>query len=601
VQLAAGGSEAIRFDAVARATGTARVRVTVSLGRNSDAFETTLVVTAPARMETVAAFGDTDSRTAELLALPTGVSAIAGGLQIDLASTALVGLGEGARYLATYPYACAEQKASSALALILASDLGAAFSMDRIEPAGYRKKAESLLAELPRYQCADGGFGSWPGGCLSGQVYLTSYVLHVMHVGRGYGIEPDKDVVDRALAFLDNALRAPEPQQVQWLPVWTSSIAFGTKVLAEYGRNVDSNITRLYRNVDRLPVFALSYLADAMVDSKERGPRYDDLLRRIINAMRIEGDRAHVQELDEDALLWLWNSNVRSTALVLDGLVRRGDDPVFVQRSVRWLLGARENGRWRNTQENATALEALVAYYKTFEADPPDFSATVSIANRSIGSARFQGRSTTTQQVRLAMPDLLKQVAQGAERELAFSRAGTGRLYYTTRLQFVPDEPPPPSDQGIHVERRYERFVENGGDSPAATTFSAGDLVRVTLALTLPKERRYVAVSDMMPAGFEAIDGWFRTTAGDLARDASQQSSDVSWMERWRRGGFDHVEKHDDRVLLFATRLSEGRHEFSYLVRATTSGTFRASGTRAEEMYAPEVNGRTAATTVVIK
>ena len=44
--------------------------------------------------------------------------------------------------------------------------------------------------------------------------------------------------------------------------------------------------------------------------------------------------------------------------------------------------------------------------------------------------------------------------------------------------------------------------------------------------------------------------------------------------------------------MLFATRLSEGRHEFSYLVRATTAGTFNVAGTWAEEMYAPEVNGR---------
>jgi uncharacterized protein YfaS (alpha-2-macroglobulin family) len=601
VRLDGGGSEAVRFDAVARAPGTARLRMTVSLGGNSDAFETTLAVIAPARMETVAAFGDTDSRAIETLAIPANISTAAGGLQVDLASTALVGLGEGARYLANYPYECAEQKASSALALMLASDLGAVFAMDRIEPAGYRRKAETLVAELPRYQCADGGFGSWPGPCLFGQVYLTSYVLHVMHVGKGLGIDPDGEVVNDALAFLENAMRAPEPQQVQWLPAWTASIAFGTKVLAEYGRNVDSNVTRLYRSVDRLPVFALSYLADAMAASTSRGPRYDDVVRRLTNAVRVEGDRAHVEELDDDALTWLWNSNVRSTALVLEGFVRRGDDPAFVARTVRWLLGARQNGRWRNTQENATALEALVRYYKTFEAEPPDFSATVSIGGRSVGSARFRGRSTASQQVRLAMPDLLRQVAQGAERELAIARAGSGRLYYTTRLQFVPHDPLPPGDQGIRVERTYARFVENGGDAAPGTTFTAGDLVRVTLAVTMPKERRYVAVSDMLPAGFEAVDGWFRTTAGDLARDASQQSSDVSWMERWRRGGFEHVEKHDDRVLLFATRLSEGRHEFSYLVRATTSGTFHAAGTWAEEMYAPEVNGRTAAATVVIK
>jgi uncharacterized protein YfaS (alpha-2-macroglobulin family) len=79
------------------------------------------------------------------------------------------------------------------------------------------------------------------------------------------------------------------------------------------------------------------------------------------------------------------------------------------------------------------------------------------------------------------------------------------------------------------------------------------------------------------------------------------QSADESWDERWRRGGFDHVEKYDDRVVLFATRLSQGRHVFSYLVRATTGGTFAAAGTWAEQIYAPEINGRAAPATVVIR
>jgi uncharacterized protein YfaS (alpha-2-macroglobulin family) len=61
------------------------------------------------------------------------------------------------------------------------------------------------------------------------------------------------------------------------------------------------------------------------------------------------------------------------------------------------------------------------------------------------------------------------------------------------------------------------------------------------------------------------------------------------------------VEKHDDRVIAFATRLGTGRHEFSYLVRATTAGTFRAAGSRMEAMYAPELAGRSAASTIVIK
>jgi uncharacterized protein YfaS (alpha-2-macroglobulin family) len=40
---------------------------------------------------------------------------------------------------------------------------------------------------------------------------------------------------------------------------------------------------------------------------------------------------------------------------------------------------------------------------------------------------------------------------------------------------------------------------------------------------------------------------------------------------------------------------------FTYLVRATTAGTFVAAPTHAEEMYEPEVFGRTATTVVEVK
>ncbi|MDQ6799827.1 MAG: hypothetical protein M3041_03220, partial [Acidobacteriota bacterium] len=61
------------------------------------------------------------------------------------------------------------------------------------------------------------------------------------------------------------------------------------------------------------------------------------------------------------------------------------------------------------------------------------------------------------------------------------------------------------------------------------------------------------------------------------------------------------IERHDDRVNLFATRLSEGVHEFTYLVRATTAGTFVTAPARVEEMYEPEVFGRTATDVVEVK
>ena len=138
---------------------------------------------------------------------------------------------------------------------------------------------------------------------------------------------------------------------------------------------------------------------------------------------------------------------------------------------------------------------------------------------------------------------------------------------------------------------------------PAATRFNAGELIRVTLRFRLTKERRSVAIPDPLPAGFEAVESWFATTASDLARAQDDQNfpDDNPW--RWwsERGGFDHVERHDNRIQIFATRLSEGIHEFSYIVRATTAGTFRTAPAHAEEMYEPEVFGRTATATIEVR
>ena len=53
-----------------------------------------------------------------------------------------------------------------------------------------------------------------------------------------------------------------------------------------------------------------------------------------------------------------------------------------------------------------------------------------------------------------------------------------------------------------------------------------------------------------------------------------------------------HVERRDDRLLLFADELPPGIHERSFVARATTPGRFLSRPAQAEEMYSPEVFGR---------
>jgi alpha-2-macroglobulin len=609
VQIAAGGSEEARFDAAGKRIGRARVQMTVKMADETDAFEDVIPVELLVSPETVAAYGeatDANPTATEVLEVPAGVVPGVGGLHVDLSSTAMVGLGEGARYLVEYPYGCAEQRGSRTLALVLASDLGDAFSLPGMDTAKMRPAAQQNLKELEKFQCPDGGFSYWPGSCLYTSPYLTAYLLHVFKTAADHKYQVDRGMRERAYAYLERHLAEPPPTNEGWWPSYTAWQAFAVKVLVEGGRNQDSNITRLYGYRDRMPIFGLAYLHDALAarggSSADGQARIADLRRRLANAILPEAGGAHVEELSDPYLVWFWSSNVRSTSIVLNSLVKANVGDAPIRQMVRWMMAVRKNGRWGNTQENALAMEALVAYYRRFEAAPPDFRAVVTLGAEDLARQEFKGRSTAATAKDLPMTKVLAQGAAGGKQPLTFTREGAGTLFYTARLRYAADQLFQDTlDNGFRISRSYAPFVE-GGTRPASSSYKAGDLVRVTLTFNLTKERRFVAVTDPLPAGFEAVESWFATTAASLARQQDDQGNqEGTWYSWWQRGGFDHVERFDDRIQLFATRLSEGRHEFSYIVRATTAGTFRTAPARAEEMYEPEVFGRTPTAVIEIR
>jgi uncharacterized protein YfaS (alpha-2-macroglobulin family) len=103
-------------------------------------------------------------------------------------------------------------------------------------------------------------------------------------------------------------------------------------------------------------------------------------------------------------------------------------------------------------------------------------------------------------------------------------------------------------------------------------------------------------VTDPLPAGFEAVDTAL-AGAGHEA-EAGERTAPLDGAY-WRRG-FDHLQRYDDRVDLFATSLGQGQHTVTYVARATTPGQFYAAPPRAELMYEPEVAGRAAGVMVSV-
>jgi hypothetical protein len=112
-------------------------------------------------------------------------------------------------------------------------------------------------------------------------------------------------------------------------------------------------------------------------------------------------------------------------------------------------------------------------------------------------------------------------------------------------------------------------------------------------------------VDDPLPAGLEALDARLETTSQTQTDAAERNEEDESDKRPGAMRGIGaafgvvpfHREIRDDRVLTFIEDLPAGIYHFRTLARATSLGAFVTPPTRVECMYAPEISGRTQATT----
>ncbi|HYE57748.1 MAG TPA: hypothetical protein VD948_04550, partial [Rhodothermales bacterium] len=314
---------------------------------------------------------------------------------------------------------------------------------------------------------------------------------------------------------------------------------------------------------------------------------------RLRDRLRLDGTAAYL-DAGPDALT-IFGSDVRATALGLAALAEAAPDayaPLLAQL-VRGLVGQRENVQL-STQEGAVLVEALGLYARRFERDRPSLTAQVRALGRDVVRASFQERTLRVQQGSLAgLP--------AGRVPVEVTRTGTGALYLALRLESLVRVGRTPLMAGLGLSRTLELLDARNGSARAApvdaqgrVTVPAGSLVRVTLRLSSPTERPYVAVNDALPAGLEVLSAALATTDSRLLERAAA-GQDRYW------GSFSHTETRDDRVLLFADQLDAGEHTFTYVARATTPGTYVLPPAHAELMYRPEVQARTASGTLVVR
>jgi len=153
------------------------------------------------------------------------------------------------------------------------------------------------------------------------------------------------------------------------------------------------------------------------------------------------------------------------------------------------------------------------------------------------GEHEYSGYSTERHLTEIPMSYLVD--TEGETQDLILNKIGTGRLYYRLGLKYAPtDLVLEPLEMGFVVQREMGFVVQ----------------------------RVYEAVDD--------------------PEDVTRQD-DGTW-----------VIKAGARVRV---RLTDGVFEYTYIARATTPGVFVVPPAKAEEMYSPEVFGRSGSDKVIVE
>lgn len=428
-------------------------------------------------------------------------------------------------------------------------------------------------------------------------------------------------------------------------------VAYSLYVQAKFGVEVTQPAIDAYKRYEHnLSLESCGWMLVALNSSKNKSDTaafITQIRQRLLSNVTETAETAHfVTSYGDDGKSVLLHSDFRTDAVLVDALLHiDGKNNALVVKLVKGLQAQKTAGRWRSTQENCFVLIALDHYFKVYEATTPNFTAHVWFADEYAATHAYKGRSTDTNTVNIPMQLLINASSSSSSSSTAptptatqptnilLHKDGPGRLYYRFALNYAPsDFAIKAANYGFKVERSYAAVKVTTTNKPASSSSSSsspsaaapssddvsfdaasgewklklGSKIKVTVSMTVTARRYHIALVDYIPAGCEIMNTGLKGSLAELPELEGDSESGEGVTPFWqRRGGStkywkQHENFRDERAEAFSSLLWPGTYEFTYTMRATAAGVFRVPPAKAEEMYSPEVFGRSSSLTVRI-
>ncbi|MEZ4742829.1 MAG: alpha-2-macroglobulin family protein [Bdellovibrionota bacterium] len=547
-----------------------------------------------------------ESNTKIPVKIPEGIRPELGGLEVIYSPSLISHLDDVIRYGLDYPYSCWEQKLVKALMLNSYVNLKDYISIPDIkrDPITWIRE---LLNKMPNYQAPNGGMSFWKPDLRTVDPYLSVFTALGMVWINQSNVPIPESSTNKVFEYTKNLLEGRES-----FPNWyTSKVKATVLAMAVYvrgllGDKILPSLNRIYQDKDNLSLFGKSFLWSAASNFVASSPIAEELKKSIFSMADLTSGQIQFQELHDDGFQRILHSTTRTNCRLLVSLLESDPKGPFVEPLVRWIIGNRKANRWNNTQENLYCLNALTSYAKIFEKEIPNFK----IASKAFGVPLKDATFSGFKQIGVAQEISFKNVNNNSNQELDIDKSGPGRLYYTTRLKVAyKDIRKEPVNSGMQVKRTFYIKDKSGKWIPQTNHVKVrrGDLVRIELKTSIPSTRYHVALADALPAGLEPLNTALAATAKSEASDESDDSSgsyfwneDDNWWGLYSSGGFYYREMRLFGAQYFADFLSRGEYTINYIAQAVAVGEFNVAPATIEQMYDPEVYGKSTPASFIV-
>jgi uncharacterized protein YfaS (alpha-2-macroglobulin family) len=494
----------------------------------------------------------------------------------------------GLDYLRNFPHQCVEQTVSRFLPNIMTYRALTSLGLeDRELERNLTIQVSFGVQRLAALQRANGGWGWF--NYSEANPLVSAYALIGLVEAREQGFPVDDRMISRAISYLRTTFITPTVNTDSWR---LDRQAFVLYALARANEPDNGRMNALYDYRASLSLYAKALLAVSL-PADDRA-RIDTLTSDLFNSAILSAAGIHWEEGRRD--YYNWNTNTRSTSIILMALAQLEPDSPLLPNVVRYLITMRSADAWETTQETAWAVMGLTNYALATGDLSASYDYDVALNNMSIASGQLAGSSLDAllqpDRVVIPMVDLLRDEAN----RLILERGdGDGALYYTAYLSVYQPVPTlEPYSNGIVVQRRYTNAA-----GEIVTSARVGELIQARVTIVAPTSLHYVVIEDPLPAGADAVDPNLLTSQ-QVGTQPEINAADP-FRNGWGWWWFTNIEFRDQMVVLSADYLPAGAYEFIYTIRPGLPGEYNVLPPTGYEFYFPDVMGRGAGSLFTIE